>query len=400
MSFVKFNDDNQIINFVRDHSDLFSCHSELAVEEISDGNLNYVYRVSDASGNSLIVKQAPPYIRIIGDDWPLTQDRIRIEQQSLQLTAQHCPQVVPEVYHYDSEHCVILMQDIGDHDNLRQLLIDRTELPLLAQQLGNYLAQMMFRSSSMAMESTAHKALVKTSQNPELCKISEEVYFWDPFCDHERNDVNPLLKDEAQSVWNNSELKCEVAKLKRRFMSDTEAMIHGDLHSGSVFATTDSCKIIDPEFSFCGPIGFDIGVLFANFLLNYAGQQNLPGDRCERMTYQGWLLQTLSDIWQQFSTHFASLMQTETLDPSLSEPGYQQWYLQQIWQDSLGYAGVEMTRRTIGIAHVADIMNIEDPELRADSERLSLQIANMLILQRNTLSTPKQLDDAINQLRT
>lgn len=400
MSFIKFSDNNQIIHFVSSHSDMFPEHSALKVEEISDGNLNYVYRVSDAAGKSLIVKQAPPYIRIIGDGWPLTQDRIRIEQQSLQFTAQHCPQIVPEVYHYDSEHCVILMQDIGDHGNLRQLLIDRTELPQLAKQLGNYLAQMMFRSSSMGMESTAHKALVDQSQNPQLCKISEEVYFWDPFCDHERNDVNPLIRPEAEAIWSNQDLKCEVAQLKRRFMSDTEALIHGDLHTGSVFATSESCKVIDPEFSFCGPIGFDIGVLFANLLLNYAGQQNLPGDNNESKSYQNWLLQTLGDIWQQFSAQFASLMQTETLDPSLSDPGYQQWYLQQIWQDSLGYAGVEMTRRTIGIAHVADIMNIEDPELRADSERLSLQIATMLVLQRNTLNTPKQLDDAINQLRT
>lgn len=399
MSFIKFSDNNQIIQFVSSHSDMFPEHSALKVEEISDGNLNYVYRVSDATGKSLIVKQAPPYIRIIGDGWPLTQDRIRIEQQSLQFTAQHCPQIVPEVYHYDSEHCVILMQDIGDHDNLRQLLIDRTALPQIAKQLGNYLAQMMFRSSSMGMESTAHKALVNQSQNPQLCKISEEVYFWDPFCDHERNDVNPLIKPEAEVIWSNQDLKREVAQLKRRFMSDTEALIHGDLHTGSVFATSESSKVIDPEFSFCGPIGFDIGVLFANLLLNYAGQQNLPGDNNERKVYQNWLIQTLGDIWQQFSAQFASLMATETLDPSLSDPGYQQWYLQQIWQDSLGYAGVEMTRRTIGIAHVADIMNIENPELRADSERLSLQIATMLILQRNTLNTPKQLDDAINQLR-
>jgi len=400
MSFIKFSGNNQIISFVRNHSDMFPEHSALEVEEISDGNLNYVYRVSDSSGKSLIVKQAPPYIRVIGDGWPLTQDRIRIEQQSLQFTALHCPKIVPEVYHYDSQHCVILMQDIGDHDNLRQLLIDRTELPQIAKQLGNYLAQMMFRSSSMGMESTAHKALVKQSQNPQLCKISEEVYFWDPFCDHERNDVNPLLKPEAEVIWSNQNLKREVAQLKRRFMSDTEALIHGDLHTGSVFATSESCKVIDPEFSFCGPIGFDTGVLFANLLLNYAGQQNLPGDSRERKAYQNWLLLTLGDIWQQFSAQFDSLMTTETLDPSLSDPGYQQWYLQQIWQDSLGYAGVEMTRRTIGIAHVADIMNIEDPELRADSERLSLQIATMLILQRNTLNTPKQLDDAINQLRT
>lgn len=399
MAFTKFSDDNQIIEYVLNNAELFSSDAQLNVSEISDGNLNYVYRVADNAGNSLIVKQTPPYIRIIGEDWPLTQDRIRIEYQNLQFTAQHCPEYVPQVYHYGSEHCVLLMEDIGDHQNLRELLISRVKLPLFAQQVGNYLAQMLFRTSSMALESTAHKSLVRESQNPELCKISEEVFFWDPFCDHERNDVNPLIQNEAESIWQDNELKREVAILKRRFMSDTEALLHGDLHTGSLFATQKSCKVIDPEFSFCGPIGFDIGVLVANLLLNYAGQQNLSGDKAERTDFQTWLLSTVNDIWQQFSQSFTTLMANETIDPSLSDSGYQQWYLQQLWQDTLGYAGVEMTRRTIGIAHVADLMNIEDTERRADSERLSLNIATTLILQRTTISSPEQLTEKVESLR-
>lgn len=400
MPFSEFSDQQQIIDYVTQHIDYFTDDSTLQVTELSDGNLNYVYRISDAGGNSLILKQTPPYIRVIGDGWPLTQDRARIEYNSLKRTAERCPQRVPKMYHYDAEHCVILMQDIGDHDNLRELMIQRVRLPDLAAQLADYLAVTKFYGSGMGLASGEHKQLVRESQNPDLCQIHEEVFFLDPFCDHERNDVNPALRDEAEAFWQNNDLKREVAILKRRYMSDTEALLHGDLHTGSVFANQNSCKVIDMEFAFCGPAGFDTGVLLANFLLNYCGQNNLPGDADERAGYQDWLLMTISELWQQFSQRFSNLMQQHCVDPSLSDAGYQQWYLQQLWQDTLGYAGVEISRRTVGIAHVADIASIESETARADSERLALKIAESLILGRSEIQSPAQLADTVRQLNS
>lgn len=398
MAFSQFSDQQQIIDYVRSYSDYFPATADLQVTELSDGNLNYVYRINDTEGNSLILKQTPPYIRVIGEGWPLTQDRARIEYNSLKHTADRCPGSVPAVYHYDAEHCVILMQDIGDHHNLREQLIARVKLPELANQLAEYLATTKFYGSGMGLPSAAHKQLVKESQNPELCQIHEEVFFLDPFCNHERNDVNPALQSEAEAYWQNSDLKREVAILKRRYMSDTEALLHGDLHTGSVFANQNGCKVIDMEFAFCGPAGFDTGVLLANLLLNYCGQRNLPGDAEERADYQDWLLTTLTELWQAFSQRFTALMQTQCVDPSLSDTGYQQWYLQQLWQDTLGYAGVEMSRRILGIAHVADIAAIASESDRADSERLALQIAERLILDRSIIQSAPQLADTVRQL--
>jgi 5-methylthioribose kinase len=36
--------------------------------------------------------------------------------------------------------------------------------------------------------------------------------------------------------------------------------------------TVSSTKVIDPEFAFYGPIGFDVGALLANLLLSYFSQ--------------------------------------------------------------------------------------------------------------------------------
>ena len=43
-----------------------------AVREVGDGNLNFVYVVEGPAG-SLCVKQAPPFVRVVGESWPLTQ---------------------------------------------------------------------------------------------------------------------------------------------------------------------------------------------------------------------------------------------------------------------------------------------------------------------------------------
>ncbi|MBQ0784407.1 MAG: S-methyl-5-thioribose kinase [Amphritea sp.] len=395
MSFEKFNTDADVIAFARQHSQLFSDQEPLQVEEIGDGNINFVYRVFSDS-DSLIVKQALPYIRVIGEGWPLSQDRIRIEFEALKLAARHCVNFVPEVYSFDAEQCAIVMQDIGAYGSLRSALIERQKLPLVAEKIGCFLADTLFYTSDLYLGSIEKKALVQQFINPDLCKISEEVFFWDPYCDHERNNVNELLRSDAERLWQDVVLKREVARLKAKFLNQAEALLHADLHSGSVFANQSGIKIIDPEFAFVGPIGFDIGLIIANYLLNLSGQANLPGDKTERSDYQQWLLASIETIWGTFAKRFREHIKQETQEPSLQLPEYADWYIQELLADSLGYAGTEMIRRTIGVAHVDDVESISDPQKRADSERLSLLLGQMLIKERAAF---ENIDQLISRVR-
>lgn len=44
-----------------------------SAEEIGDGNLNLVFKIYDNRGKSrVVVKQALPYVRCVGESWPLT----------------------------------------------------------------------------------------------------------------------------------------------------------------------------------------------------------------------------------------------------------------------------------------------------------------------------------------
>ena len=68
-------------------------------------------------------------------------------------------------------------------------------------------------------------------------------------------------------------MKSCVQNMLRKFASNTETMCHGDLHSGSIMCTNDQTRVIDPEFAFYGPMGFDLGMLLANFLMAYFSQE-------------------------------------------------------------------------------------------------------------------------------
>jgi len=395
MSFRKFEQDEELIVFVREHTDLFAADDELAVSEIGDGNINFVYRVAATNGPSVIVKQALPYVRIIGEGWPLSQDRVRIEAESLIISGKYCPDLVPHVYHFDAELCAIVMEDIGAQENLRHLLVERRRLPLLGEHLGRFLASTLFYTSDFYLDAYEKKEQVRGFINPDLCKITEDLFFMDPYCDHERNNINDFVREQAEALWDDEVLKREVAKLKARFLSQPEVLLHGDLHSGSVFASETDTKVIDPEFAFCGPAAFDVGSIIGNLFLNFAGQSQQTGELEERQAYQRWLLDTIEIVWSTFAEQFRALIGEHGREVTLCQPAYVEWYLAEVFQDTLGYAGTEMIRRTIGLAHVADIETIEEPEVRAVAERLSLSLGRKLIAERATFDSMNSLIDFV-----
>lgn len=379
------------MRFADEHSGLFGDHSKLSCEEFGDGNLNLVFRVSNDKGSSLIVKQALPYARCVGESWPLTIDRARIEAEVLLKHRKLCPDHTVEVLHYDATLAAILMEDLKDYRILRTELINAKQFPHLAPQLAAYLAHTLYYTSDFALTGPNKKQQVGKFLNPELCLITEDLFFTDPYCNHERNNIHSEIRTEAQQLWHDETLLAEVAQLKADFLSKPQALLHGDVHSGSIFINDDNCKLIDAEFGFYGPIGFDVGSLIANLLLNYLGHFGLTADAEARQRHQDYLLQQIGQLWQQFAEQFKQLMQQECREPSLQNSLYQQRFIQQVFADTLGYAGCELIRRTVGLAHVADLDSIKDSGLRAQSERKALQLGRELILQRRELSSIEQM---------
>ncbi len=381
--------------------------SNWTATEVGDGNLNLVFIVKSKTG-SVIVKQALPYVRLVGDSWPLPLKRAYFEYHALIRQAERDPGTVPEIYHFDEEQALIVMEFFTPHIILRQGLMAGTQYRDLAKVLGLFCARTLFRGSDLSMDTAKRKADVALFVgNAELCDITETLIFSDPYFDAERNHHTPQLDGLVAELRRDVDLKVEAHHLKAKFCNNAETMLHGDLHTGSVMVTDTETKVIDPEFALYGPVGFDIGMLLANFWMAYfaqPGHESAPG---ERDGYQNWILDVVDEIWDVFSSEFSRLWREERTgilyEHSLFEDQGQSLAseqalahrLQDIWQDLLGFAGVEIIRRTLSLAHIAEYDLIEDEAVRASCETRGLKLGRQLVVNRKGISSMNSVRDLV-----
>lgn len=372
--------EKEAIEYARTIPGLFEGGAALASREIGDGNLNLVFHISDpSSGASIILKQALPYAKVVGESWPLSLDRARIESEALQIEGGLCPDLVPRVYKYDPELALTVMEDLSDHIIMRKGLIERRVYPEFAAHIGRFLAYTLFFTSDLGMNQQDKKVRLQQFINPDLCKITEDLIFDHPYTDADTNSFDETIRDEVEAIWNDTELHSEVARLRHGFLTNAQALLHGDLHTGSIFVTGKSTKVIDPEFAYYGPMGFDIGAVIANLLLNYAGQEGWSPDAGSRSEYRSYLLKTAKDVWTTFERQFRQLWNESNVDRISRTEGFQSIYVEQLLRDTIGYAGCKIVRRVIGLAHVADIDKIEDASAKERAQRLALSIGKALI---------------------
>ena len=183
----------------------------------------------------------------------------------------------------------------------------RERFPEFAEHISSFLAQTLFHTSDLFLSGEEKKARQKEFINPHLCKLQEDFVYTNPYKTAPENQWNPELEPQVQAVRSNGPLKAAIAELKREYMTHAQALLHGDLHTGSLMVTESDTKVIDPEFAFYGPMGYDIGTLFANLVLNALSHTAHTHDEAARREYQGYLLNTVRDIWRLFSDKFEHL---------------------------------------------------------------------------------------------
>jgi 5-methylthioribose kinase len=385
--------------------------SRWKVREVGDGNLNLVFIVEGAAG-AAVVKQALPYVRLVGDSWPLPLKRSFFEYHALTRQQARAPGSVPAIHHFDEGQALIIMEYLSPHIILRRALIEGRQLPGIARDIGLFMARTLFRGSDLHMAARDRKAdLALFADNVELCDITENLVFSDPYFDARMNrHTSPQLDGIVAELRADRDLKVEAQRLKHIFAANAETLLHGDLHSGSIMVTDSETRMIDPEFAFYGPIAFDVGMLLANFWMAFFSQRGHEqvgheqgGDRGAMRAY---LLEVTVETWSVFRAEFSHLWRTERTgmlyQKSLFEDqgdrlGAEQaldHMLHSIWTDMLGFAGVEVHRRILGLAHNADFETIADADLRATCETKALKFGRHLAVNRRQIHSI----DEVNQL--
>ena len=377
----------------------FDNEADLECKEIGDGNINYVFRVKDKVGKSIIIKHADATLRMNGRD--LGTDRSRIEAEIYSVYSKLVPKLVPQIYLYDPVMCCIVMEDLHDYENMRYALVAHKTFPRFAEDISTFMAETLMRTTDNVTDILKKKGLVGSFINPELCQISERLVFTEPYTDFEGTNV--LLAENAEffkeEIYKDKALCLEAAKLKEIFKNNTQALIHGDLHTGSIFIKQDSTKVLDPEFAFYGPIGYDLGNVVANLLFAWVNAEVTLENGSKKSDFQTWIENAMIDTVDLFVQKSLKILENNTNDPMAKVEGFAEWYLDGILADTAGMAGMEINRRIVGVAKVVDIAGIKDVQKRKIAERICVLCAKQFILNRkNKYKKGREYVDTIHQI--
>lgn len=337
------------------HLKAFFKRPPLSVSEIGDGNLNFIFRVQDRDGTSLILKYAAPYLRLLGEEFLLPQERICVEMHTLTYFKHIAPNAIPEVYHCDEEAFCFAMEDLGEYQLLQTTQLEHFIPLTIYEKLGSFLASLYIKTPSPKHPSSYF-------EHETLKKISEEYIFIFPYI---QNHPALHIPKHFTPTPKSAQYASNIAYLLHMFSHEKECLIHGDLHTGSIMIKHESLAIIDAEFSMFGPLGFDIGTLFAHILFGemyHIALKKPPQFKA-----------SISALWKAFEKKL------------IGAPTH-------ILQQSIGYCGAELFRRLVVPAKAKPLEAIADDE----TKRLAYQtIENLSIALIERFMEMKSLEEFI-----
>lgn len=391
-----------VIDYVRGtpaYEQVLAGPGDYAAQAITEGNINLLFRVTNRTANSsVLVKQALPHSWRY-PEFKLPVQRADLEYEMLTLEGKYCPEQALKVYFYDAPNFISVIEDLNKHLVMREGLIQRQRYPLVAQHIGSFAARTLFYTSDLYLASADKKAMLPRFMNPVMRKLQEDLCFTEPYIPHKNNHWTHLNDPHVQAIYADDDLRSEIFILKERYMTHAQALIHNDLHTGSIMLNAQETKVIDPEFAFFGPIGHDVGSYLANLVLNYAAQVHHSPTEAERSDYRRWILDSLRETWQVFEREFLACWEKDALKSEWPSPQYQRKYMRQLLQDSAGFGAAEIFRRTIGLAHIVDIDSIPDDPTRAHVESLVLVIGEAWLKQRHQIGSVDDLLEIVTSAK-
>lgn len=360
----------------------------LELTEIGDGNVNHVYRVAaPGRADTVVVKLAVPYFKCAGPQYPLALQRAQLEARALALQGRLAPGMVPLVRWHDSAMGCTVMEDMAPLQPLRPQLLQQRSFPRLAQDVAHFLARLVMGTGPYSANVAQRAQWAVEFNNPQLVAITDELVFTEPFIDGGRNRVNPALRPHLERhLWGNEAVLTQAAHLRQHFLCSAQSVVHGDLHTGSIFAGPQRTVFFDAEFACVGPSAFDLGKFIGNLVINHHCWAGRAAPLQQTQRHREFLCATVRDAWGLFAEELShGLSEPGPLGAQWHRPAYVHGHLRQLQQEVLGYAAMVIIRRMHGLAQVADVEDIADLNLRARVQAGLVDLACELLLHRQDM---------------
>jgi len=398
----------KVLEYIKTATTIFPEDATLDVYEVGggeddgDGFVNHVYRIWDETGKSVILKQAKPYLKIFGEAAPLTTRRNQIESEIIKLRTAITPEYLPEMFHVDPTNNLFIYEDCGRLKIMRFELTKGKSFPQFPRQIGEFIAKSNFYTSEIYLDQIAHKALESKFMNPEMRVIMETILFLrESFIDeslHRTSGGDPNHIAMSDLLWDKRELRVELLKLRGIFMKKSECLVHGDLHTSNIMIDENEMKIIDMEYPFMGPLSSDTGYLAGNLIYEYIAWYHHPeGTKESRKAYRKEILGYIREMINEYQRIYCECWDKDAKPMYREYTEYREYILQNYIKEVCGFTGCQIVSRVGGIVSLPDFDVLQNPVSRNCARRLSLLIADALIMKRDEMES---VDDIIGLIET
>ena len=246
--------------------DSYSC------EPIEDSNMNVVVRIG-IDDQFWLVKHAEPWVRKYPDiPAPITRTKQEANFYEFFGTNLKLKGLMPEFLGFNAKENLLALEFIDQASSGMRFYHDENAKGLpenLLDQAVSYLARLHSLDTCDSIDWT----------NRDLRKLNHLHMFEFPF-----DPVNGLnLEQFCPGLSKLGKLFCHDEKLKRACSvigsayldAQGPVILHGDFYPGSWLIKNHKMYVIDPEFCFCGPAEFDLGILLAHNLIVGASPNEL-----------------------------------------------------------------------------------------------------------------------------
>ena len=371
-------------------------------EEDGDGFVNFLYRVWEDGGNSVIVKQAKPYLRMIdgiGENTPFVQSRNAMEASIMRIRGAITPEYIPEIYDVDKKNNIFICEDCGDLKIMRMELIKGKVYPNIPKSLGEFIAKSNFYTSEIYLSPEKHRELQEAYMNSKMRKVFEtslflkDEHFTEDMESEDFFEKDPIRIEMGDMAWASRELRVELLKLRHSHMKKAEVLVHGDLHTSNVMVGENAMKIIDMEYTYMGPASADSGYLMGSILYEYIRWFYVPDvspERCEKIRLA--VLKTMKGVIDSYFETFTKCFKEDARSTYKGYDEYCQYLLDVYFHEMVGYTGCQILSRVGHVVPLVDFDSIDDKQDHYEACRISLIIANHLVIHRNEI---KNIDEMI-----
>lgn len=370
-----------------------SCVGEGTPEEDGDGYVNHIFRVRTEK-IAFVLKQGLEKARMSG--LPMEMSRVQLEYDCMCIRYSIMPEYTPYPIFYDPANNLFVMENVSHLKVARFQFNKNVMFERFGYMCGTCAAINEFYTSEYYLDREDFRNLVCRFMNTRMRKIMEDKMFLDRFDTPFEDALGDDFQEFAELFTNDSRYTTELFKLRRSYMSRTDALIHSDYHTSNVLVSQDEMKVIDMEFSFMGPFGYDIGYMAGNLISQYCAAcfKPFPSEE-ERNEYKAYLLATIKHMYYSYFITFTDCWNEDSKPRYKNQYGLRRSIMDEMMVESVGYASMVNWFRTVSAIPYPDFDVIEDLNLRRQAETLSLLIDWQIMFQRYSYQSVDDLIDTI-----